>query len=158
MMDLNQLWCDKSWEQPVSKSSPCGLIFQSEEVEKLLPADLMHPETDVKDTNQESSSRTDHTHDQHMSLPSHDQEMPKGFPTPMPQPPTASFDGVQESTPGSTSTVLQHVEHCHTRPTIHTIHTQHTIPHPHHTTGGEGDSTTPPPRHRGGGGQCWVPR
>ena len=112
MMDLNQLWCDKSWEQPVSKSSPCGLIFQSEEVEKLLPADLMHPETDVKDTNQESSSRTDHTHDQHMSLPSHDQEMPKGFPTPMPQPSTASFDGVQESTPGSTSTVLQHVEHC----------------------------------------------
>ena len=28
---------------------------------------------------------------------------------------------------------------CHTRPAIHTIHTQqHTIPHPHHTTAGEG--------------------
>ena len=42
---------------------------------------------------------------------------------------------------------------CHTRPTIHTIHTQHTIPHPHHTTGGEGDSATPPPHHRGGRGK-----
>ena len=42
---------------------------------------------------------------------------------------------------------------CHTRPTIHTIHTQHTIPHPHHTTGGEGDSATPPPHNRGGGGR-----
>ena len=28
---------------------------------------------------------------------------------------------------------------------IHTIHTQHTIPHPHHTTGGEGDSTMADP-------------
>ena len=28
---------------------------------------------------------------------------------------------------------------CHTRPAVHTIHTQqHTIPHPHHTTAGEG--------------------
>ena len=63
----------------------------------------------------------------------------------------------------------------HTIPTIHTKHTilskhaipdrpytpyipnihQHTIPHPHHTTGGEGDSATPPPHHRGGGG--WDP-
>ena len=73
----------------------------------------------------------------------------------------------------------------HTIPTIHTKHTilsKHTIPdrpytpyipnipyhtpttpqggrgtapHPHHTTGGEGDSATPPPHHRGGGG--WDP-
>ena len=39
--------------------------------------------------------------------------------------------------------------------TDHTHHTQHTIPHPHDTTGGEGDSATPPPHHRGEGG--WDP-
>ena len=36
--------------------------------------------------------------------------------------------------------------------TDHTHHTQRAIPHPHHTTGGEGNSTTLPPQHSGGRG------
>ena len=43
------------------------------------------------------------------------------------------------------------------RLTYHAIPTIHTVPHPHHTTGGEGDSTTPPPHHRGEGEQYRTP-
>ena len=50
----------------------------------------------------------------------------------------------------------------HTYPTYHTTPPPHhrgrrgTVPHPHHTTGGERDSTTPPPHHRGGGGRSHM--
>ena len=49
-------------------------------------------------------------------------------------------------------TVTSNIPYPTDLPTIPTIHT---IPHPHHTTGGEGDSTTPRPHHRGGGGQYY---
>lgn len=86
MMDLNHLWCGKSWEQPAPKSSPCGLIFQSEDVEKLLPAVTAR--------------------EKQCTL--------KGFPTPMKQPSTASFESVQKLapvTPSTAMTAMKHVAH-----------------------------------------------
>lgn len=79
MMDLNHLWCGKSWEQPAPKSSPCGLISQSEDVEKLLPADLMQREEHEEHTSQVPSHLTQHVHDHDMSQPEKSNAPSKGF-------------------------------------------------------------------------------
>ena len=67
---------------------------------------------------------------------------------------------------------IANIHAIHTIPTIHTKHTilsKHAIPdrpytpyipnipHPHHITGGEGDSTTPPPHHGGEGDSAGSP-
>ena len=112
MMDLNQLWCSQSHGQQAQTPSISGLIFQSEDVEKQEPVSSQGEEPLPREGfhDKVSMPQQDHSpkvHNASMLSPEATMSKPS-----MNVPPSASFDGVQDSASVTAVTVSQHVQHC----------------------------------------------